>query len=336
MPKSERSFRYQKRSREDVKERANMRGGNFDSFIQSKFKIYKVRDGKNLVRILPPTWEKARHYGYDIYVNYGIGADKQSYLSLSKMKGEKDPIAEARHQAQKEGEKELARDLDARQRILVWVIDRLDEDEGPQLWPMAFTVDKDIASISFDDDTKEVTYIDDPEEGCDLRFHKEGQGLATKYPPAKMKLQAPSPIHEDEKLQDEWLNYIADNPVPTCLQFYDYDHIAGVFDGQVRSVADDEDEAPKPRTSQHRKPDPEKDEDDEPAPRSRRTAAARAEPEPDPEEDPDDGVKRTVSRTRSRVTEEEPEKDVGESIRDRLKRRRSGLREPAAEPDEED
>jgi hypothetical protein len=85
MAKSERSFVYRKRSGEDVKQRANMRGGNFDSFIKPQYKLYKVKDGKNLIRILPPTWEGAKHYGFDLFVNYNIGADNQSYLSLSKM-----------------------------------------------------------------------------------------------------------------------------------------------------------------------------------------------------------------------------------------------------------
>lgn len=333
MAKSEeRSFRYQKRNREDVKERANNRGGAFDSYIKPQYKIYKVRDGKNLVRILPPTWEKARHYGYDIFVNYGIGADNQSYLSLSKMKGAPDPIAEARHEAQKEGEKDLVRKLEARQRILVWVIDRMDEDEGPQLWPMPFTVDKDVASISFDDDTKEVTYIDDPEEGCDLRFHKEGQMLLTKYPPAKMKLQAPAPIHEDEKLQNEWLDYINDNPIPDCLQFYDYKHIASVFDGQVRDADPDEDAAPAKPGRQHvahRASDP----PDEPEPETvkpvtRRRPVVEAEPEPEPDATP-------RRRARQAVAEAEPDPDAGTSIRDRLARRRSNVREPVADPDDD-
>ena len=64
--REERSFKYHRRSKEDVKARANMRGGGFDSFIKPEFKRYKVRDGKNMVRILPATWEKPKHYGFDI------------------------------------------------------------------------------------------------------------------------------------------------------------------------------------------------------------------------------------------------------------------------------
>src|SRR5882672_7315340 len=133
-----RRFTYTQRTKEDIKERANSRGGSFDSFIKPQYKMYKVREGKNVVRILPPTWEKPKHYGFDIWVNYGIGADNQSYLSLSKMKNQKDPIAEARTVASREGDDNLARALQARQRILMWVIDRQAEDEGPQLWAAAF------------------------------------------------------------------------------------------------------------------------------------------------------------------------------------------------------
>ena len=67
---NERSFQYQKRSKDDIKERANMRGSNFDRIFKPKYKQWKPKDGKNRIRILPPTWDKARHYGLDIFINY--------------------------------------------------------------------------------------------------------------------------------------------------------------------------------------------------------------------------------------------------------------------------
>src|SRR5882672_4625206 len=226
MAKNTRSFKYQRRSTDDVKERANAKGGNFDTFVKPQFKRYKIKEGKNLIRILPPTWDKAKHYGYDIHVNYSIGIDNQSYLSLSEMKGEKDPLEEARREAQRDGDEKLAKALRPQRRILMWIIDRLDEDEGPQLMDAPFTLDKSIANMSLDEDTKDVIYIDDPEEGCDLRFYREGTGLTTKYDASRMKLLKTAPISEDEKQQQEWLDYITENPVPDCLQYYDYDHIS--------------------------------------------------------------------------------------------------------------
>lgn len=313
MPKSgeKRSFRYQSRSTEDVRERANARGGDFDSYLKSNFKMYKVRDGKNLIRIMPPTWKGARHYGWDIWVNYGIGIDNQSYLSLDKMKEEKDPLLEARREAERDGDEKTAKALKPRQRILMWVIDRLDEDEGPQLWPAPFTFDKDLCNVSFDEDTKEVTMLDDPEKGCDVRFYKEGTGLRTKYPPSKIKILKPSLIHEDEKLENEWLDFITENPLPECVQFYDYDHIDKAYNGHVRVDSDD-------------------DEDDRRGGRGRRSSR----------DDDDDDRGRSRSRGRSRDDDDEKD-DRGSSRRSRSRgdeddeKPSRGRRTPRDEDDEE-
>ena len=184
----DRGFQYQKRDKADLKERANMKGGNYDSYIKPKFKQWKPKDGKNLIRILPPTWDDARHYGLDIFINFNIGADNQAYLSLSKHGKGDDPLAEARREAQKEGDKDLAKALNPNQRILYWIIDRNDEEEGPLLWSAPFTFDKSLSNLCIDEDTKEVIFIDDPAKGRDVRFYKEGTGLTTKYDPSKMKV----------------------------------------------------------------------------------------------------------------------------------------------------
>lgn len=344
MPKG-RSFIYQERSRDDVRERANARGGNFDDYIKSSFKKLKVKDGKNVIRILPPTWPKAKHYGYDIWVNYGIGADNQSYLSLSKMKGGSDPIAEAQREASREGDEKLARELSPRHRILMWVIDRLAEEEGPQIWASPFTFDKDLAAISYDEDTNEVVMIDEPETGCDVRFYREGTGLNTKYPAAKIKLMQEGPISQDEQLQAQWLEYIQQNPLPNCLQFYDYDYIASIFEGQARSTPDEtSDETPPWRGRGVQ-------EQTRVSPRSQPRRPASNDPEPDAEGNEEaettlptnrpNGAQRTTRpsqerettsrRARPSVTDPVPDESNDEppqeSIRDRIKRRKQEILE---------
>lgn len=360
---SKRRFTYERPSREDVKARANMRGGGFDSFIKPEFKRYKVRDGKNLVRILPPTWPKYKHYGYDIWVNYGIGADNQSYLSLSKMDQEgsdKDPLVEARREAQREGDEKTAKALAPRQRVLVWVIDRNEEDEGPQLWDIPFSVDKDFVNLCLDEDTKEVSYPEDPEEGHDLRFYKEGQGMTTKYPASRMKMLEASPLHEDQDIQAEWLDYVKENPVPDCLQFYTAEQIGAAFDGTVRTADDEDEDKPKKRPRDDdeedrpakRKPRDEDDEDvppkkraraepeddDEPAPRKKRPAA---DEDDEPDEKPkrrerardDDEADEKPSRKKPADEEdEEPDEKPRQSIRERLAARRQS--KPADEDDD--
>ena len=268
-----------------------------------------------MIRILPPTWEKPKHYGFDIFVNYNIGADNQSYLSLSKMKGQKDPLAEARQAAEREGDDDLAKALRPTQRILMWIIDRLDEDEGPLLWAAPFTVDKAFANLAFDEDTKEVVFVDDPEEGCDVRFHKEGTGMLTKYDASKMKLMKAAPIHEDEKLQNEWLEYIEENPIPNCLNFYDYDYISGIFDGTVHTAPDEDETPARPRKPAER-------EEPEPKPRRPVTRAAPETEEPTPRR-PRPQLGRQAPETEPEDEEPEPKSPAGESIRDRIRRRRA-------------
>lgn len=293
-----RSFNYVRRTADDVMERASARGGSFDDFIKSKYKKYKVKDGRNWIRILP--WEGNKHYGYSIFVNYGIGADNQSYLSLSKMKKEKDPLAEAKREAEREGNAKLAKALSPRERVLMWVIDRDAEEEGPQLWAAPQTVDKSIANICIDPDDKSVVYLDDPNEGYDLRFHKEGKGLSTTYDASKMRLSKEScPISDDQGKQDKWLQYISENPLPDCVQFYDYKHIAEVFNGSVRVDEDDSDDRP-------RKP----------------KVAAKPPWEDSNEGSTDDPEENEADTRRAPAEQSGEDEDIGSTIRARLQRSR--------------
>lgn len=324
MAKAERRFKYEPRTKENIRARANQSSGSFDSFVKPQYKKYKMRDGKNIIRVLPPTWDKPDHYGYDIWVNYGIGPDNQSYLSLSKMKNEKDPLAEARNVANREGDEELAKQLQPRKRVLMWVIDRQAEEEGPQIFDAPVTVDKAMANISLDEDTREVIFIDDPEEGCDFRFYKEGSGLKTDYDAARMKLFPKGVLSEDEALQEEWLTFAKENPIPECIQFYDYDHIAAVFDG--KAAKKDEDEEAKPA----RRKQPAEDD-----PKPARSRAARVEPVDEDDDPPFEGA---TKRSRAPVEEADEEPDDAdekpkktESISERLKRRRA-----AVQPDDDE
>lgn len=306
---AERGFTYKKRTKDDLKERANMKGGNYDTYIKPKYKQWKPKDGKNLIRILPPTWDGAKHYGLDIFVNFNIGADNQSYLSLSKHNKGADPLADARREAQADGDKELAKALSPSQRILYWIIDRMDEDEGPLLWAAPFTFDKSLSNLCIDEDTKDVMFIDDPDTGRDVRFYKEGTGLTTKYDPSKMKVLKESVLHDDENLQDDWLAFITDAPLPEVLNFYSAEHIAATFNGQAGRKDDDEDEKPVSRRTRARADD----EDEKPArTRSRSSVEDEDEPEEKPsrrraarEEAEDEAP--PPRRRRAAVEEDEPE-----------------------------
>lgn len=314
MVKGESRFGYVRRTPQQLKARATMRSGGFDDYIKREFKKYKVREGKNLIRILQPTWDDPEHYGYDLHINFGVGPDNGSYLSLSRHAKGADPLAEARQKAQREGDEELAKKLAPRDRVGVWLIDRMAEDEGPQFWAMPQSFDKALASACTDEDTGEIIYIDDPVDGCDVRFYKEGTGLATKYPGEKIKLMKQGPLSEDAAQAKEWIDFVKTNPIPDILVFYSYDQISAVFNGASKPVDDDQEVDLRPRAVASKRVQVD-DEEDEDVPAPRRRMA-----------DPDDEDQEVEPKAKSHKDEDE---DEGGSIRERLRRRREKLQEEA-------
>ena len=220
-----RGFEYRSRSADDTKRRASQGANDFDKILKDHIKMWKPNDGDNCIRILPPTWDGAKHFGHDIFVHYGVGPDRGSYLCLQKMKGEPDPIAEERDVARREEDEKYAKELDAKKRVLVYLIDRDHEKEGVQAWAMPWTVDRDIVKVSVDRQSGEVLPIDHPEEGFDIEFEKKGAQARTEYLGMAIARRS-TPLGKSE-----WLDYAIDNPLPDQLQFFDYDHIAKAFNG---------------------------------------------------------------------------------------------------------
>lgn len=229
-------YRYERRDSESVRERATRGGTDYDKFLKSGIKMFKPNDGDNRIRILPPTWKKPKpdHYGFDIYVHYGVGADRQAYLCLHKHKDSPDPIHEAYMVAKNEFAdddknedlKKLVKELEAKRRVLVYLIDRDHEKDGIQAWAMPWTLDRDIVQVMQDKRTGEVLPIDDPEEGYDVEFTKKGAKDRTEYTGVAIARRS-SPLDNDKALQ-----FALDNPLPEQLVFFDYDHIAKEFGGK--------------------------------------------------------------------------------------------------------
>ena len=234
-------FRYQGRDRAQVEKRATMGANDFDKILKDHIKTWTPKTGNNRVRILPPTWPKPEHYGYDIYVHYGVGPDRGSYLDLDKMLEKPDPITEERAALKRSGdatEDEIKR-MDSKRRVLCYIIDRDNESDGVQAWAMPWTLDKDITVLSTDRTTNEVINIDDPDEGYDVEFKREGEKDRTKYIGVAI-ARRPSKLG-----RREWLDFAVDNPLPDQLQYFTYDEIAKAFGGG--GAIRDRDDAPDSR-----------------------------------------------------------------------------------------
>jgi len=263
-------FHYQARSNEDWEKRASQQGGGFQGYILDDFRLYTLKKGENAIRILPPTWDGAKHYGMDVYTHFGIGPDKATVLCPLKMAEQKCPICEARALAEKRGDEDMVKDLRPSKRVLVWLIDRKDEDKGPVVWGMPWTVDRDISKVSRDRGTGKYYFVDHPEEGFDIYFDREGEGIGTKYTGVQLARRATS-------VDEEWLEYIQAHPLPETLLIRDYEEILELFEGAAGGPAEPE-ASPRPierarqaaakangsERQRSERPDP------EPAPRSSR------------------------------------------------------------------
>lgn len=229
-----RKFEYRQRSADDVARRAESGANQIDTYIRDSIKLFTPKEGDNLIRIMPPTWDDAKHYGFDLYLHYGIGTDNAAYPCLEKMKGEMCPICEARKAAADAGDTELADKLKPNRRVLVWMVDRNDEKSGPVIWSMPWTIDRDLCKLSTDARTGEFLAIDDPENGFDVEFERKGKAQRTEYIGLRIARRS------SELGDDDWLDLVVNHPIPELINYYDYDHIKRAFSGGSRAQRESE------------------------------------------------------------------------------------------------
>lgn len=293
-------FKYQERTREDVTARKNQSGGSRESVVRDDTKLFVPKGGDYGVRILPATWEDAKHFGFDVFIHYGIGADNNAYICLQKMAHERCPICEEREKAEKAGEEEFAKQLKATKRVAMYVIDRDEEDEGVKLWLAPWTVDREISSLQEDKRTKEVFRIDHPDEGFDVSFTREGKGQQSKYLGFQLS-RRDSPISKDEDAQDEILQYIADNPIPDLLLLKDAEELEQALSMTGTKGKDKDEDEDKPRRRKEKE-----EEDDKPA-RPRLGRKPREEDEDEDKDKPRGKASRDEDEDKPRRRREEEE-----------------------------
>lgn len=222
---SGRQLTYNRRTAEDVDQRIRESSSDkFDRYIQGA-EPFTPHDKENCIRVLPATWEGAKHWGLDLWVHYSVGPDEQTYLCLEKMQNEKCPVCEEMRLVRRDGDQEGAKQLEPKRRVLVYLIDRDDEKKGLQVWAMPQGLDSDITRICRDKRSGETLFPDDPDDGYDIMFEKTGSKKNTKY-------EAPMLARKSSDLGNvKWWEDAADKPLPTLLQFYDYEHIAAALNG---------------------------------------------------------------------------------------------------------
>lgn len=267
-------FEYRPRTAAEVHQRAHQNSGGREGFVKSEINTWTPKDGDNRIRILPPTWDGARHFGFDCFAHYSIGPDNSSFLCRKKNPAvnEPCPICEARNALRDDGDEDAARELNWKKRVAMWIIDRAEESKGPQLWFCAWTLDQEISKQATGEDG-DILQLDNPYEGYDVTFTREPgtKSSPPKYVGVKIARRA-SPVFDDEADTDKALEYISENQIPDQLVFHDYDYMQAAFEGKSSGKA--------------KKAEPE---DEKPAAKGKpafgKKAPAKKEPEPEPETD---------------------------------------------------
>lgn len=232
------SFKYTPRTADQMTKRAQQSGSNREGYFSQEINFFAPRVGDNRIRILPPTWNNPEHYGLEIFVHYGIGADNNAYLCLDKTKNEVGvcPVCKERARAEASGDKEYADTLRYAKRVAVYLIDRDKSGDGVLLWAMPWSIDRDICAQAVDRDSGEVFAPDNPEDGYDVLFRREGQSMTTKYTGVSV-ARKPQPLSDKGAEMAEWLQYAIDNPILDKLVYYEPEHIEKVLRGGA--VADE-------------------------------------------------------------------------------------------------
>jgi hypothetical protein len=338
MPKNDKPafrFRGAKRTVEETTRRAKRSGAGYDSITDADIPLFKPREGENTIRIMPPTWEDDKwgdYWDIEVWVHYDVGAQGGSYLCLDKMKQERCPVCEAARDA---ADKDEARQFKPNVRALCWLIDRNDEKAGPMVWSMPNKMYKEINARSKDKKTGAVILIDQAEkdslDGYDVTFTREGTKLNTDYSGVEID-RDPTPLHDDEKIEDRWMKYIEGHPLPDILQFYDVDYIEKVLMGRAEpkhEEAEDETEQETPPSRRRRPAAEEPEEEAEEAPPSSR----RRPRNPEPEEAEDEPEERPSTRRRPTNREAEEDNEGAEAAASTRSRRRPVAEEDEAEDD---
>jgi hypothetical protein len=342
------AFKYRGggRTSEHVSKRSKESSGSYDSYLTPGIQRYKPREGENRIRIMPPPdfgetpkgkirqkkYEQKWGPGWEIMtqLHRNVGADNGTYLCLAKMRDEECPVCDAKPDM----DEDEADEMRLQKRPFCWVIDRDNEKAGPMVWDMPMGVFRDINTRSLDRRSGAVIKVDHPTNGFDIMFTREGTDKKTKYIGVEVE-RDPSPLTENERKMERWLDYINTNPLPSVLNFYDPEHIGKMLHGMAKRKPVEEDE--------------EEDEEEETTTRRRKKKpAGRRRPADDDEEveeEEDEEEETTTRRKKKRrpvADEDEEEEDLDEVEEDEEEEeedappKKRKKRRPVADEDEEE
>ncbi len=224
-------FQYKKRNQEAAKESAEGNDSKWYAWIKAGVPLWSPTKDVHRVRFCPPTYsDEPNAIGLRVTVHPNVGPDEKTHLCLKAMKQEPDPIEERLSDARRDGkaDEKWAKSMKARDRVPTYLIDLDDIEKGVQLWPMADKTNSGLDRACIDRKTGSVIEIEHPEFGREVEIEtkKERGRDGNDYTVYEFVVGRRGKFmseYEDE--QDEWLQYITDNPLDTVLKYLSYDEL---------------------------------------------------------------------------------------------------------------
>jgi hypothetical protein len=133
------------------------------------------KEGNNYVRVMPPWNEKGEIYT-KVFFHWRVGPDEQSFPCLKQF-GQECPICTACEVLAKSNSS-MARELSARPRYMLNIIDLENVNFGVQVWGCGKTVLQEVLGYINDPKWGDLTH---PDKGRNIVIHRIGTGRDTEF-----------------------------------------------------------------------------------------------------------------------------------------------------------
>jgi hypothetical protein len=230
-----------RRTAEDIQKHRDNKSGLYDSPLnRDDVKWFRPGKGESQFRTLPATWEGKAHYGYEVWAHRFVGANSSTYLCSEKMNTGKPCAAcdEMRRMKKAGATKEELREINPQQRFWYYVVDRDVPSDIPSIYDVSWKQDREITDQTVSQRTGETLHIDDPDDGYDVIVKKSGSGKENTTYTFSVDRHT-SPLMKRQGDADKLRVFAEDNPIPTLLKFFPYEHIERNLGGGARTRDDD-------------------------------------------------------------------------------------------------
>lgn len=166
-------------------------------------KFWKPKNGNNTIRILPTVGDRDLHY-VETLVSYNVGPNNKVVNHPSDPDAP-NPLMEHIHELEKQGGKANLDRVNAmrpRRKRPMFIIDREDEEAGPQLWSTSPTVFMGIDAIFADAEYGDIT---DKDTGVDIKFqyNAAAQGPTHYYPSGFLPSRHATPLTNPDWIKED-------------------------------------------------------------------------------------------------------------------------------------